>query len=146
LKTKFYWRQTFPTVRPVVIEHKYVPVVGLGFYGIDSVKYDPWLRTDYCLSREVEQQVGDVLQHLTRPEGERYMHRRVIEYILTTANNWQDSIGRFRLSIDTNDRSRFVSSCFKGLRKINPTLYEFTASDFKPSGELKVLFIEPMPE
>lgn len=146
LKTKFYWRQAFPKDKPVVIEHKYVPVVGLGFYGTDSLKEDPWLRTDYCLSGDVERQTRDVLRRLTRPEGERYMHRRIIEYILTTANNWHDSIGTFRLTIDTNDTSRFASSCFKGLRKVSPTRYEFTASDFKPSGELKVLFIEPMPE
>jgi hypothetical protein len=147
LKTTFYWRQDFPKDKPVTIEHSYVPVPGLGFFEEQSREYDPWLFTDYCISEETTRAALALKKTITDPSMSEIVNRRIVEYILTTGNNWQSSIGKFKLVVDTGDPRHLMSTCFRGLKLTAPGRYEFQATDFEPDRDLGVVFLElPEPE
>ena len=48
LETTFYWEQTFPPGKEVVVEHRYRPITGYGFFG-DWVFNEPVYREKYCI-------------------------------------------------------------------------------------------------
>ena len=55
--------------------------------------------------------------------------------------NWAGPIKNFKLSIDPGGSDRLVSLCAAGLKAVSPNSLEFTAADFKPDADLKILFI-----
>lgn len=143
----YYWTQRFPAGRTIVVEHRYKPVVGYGFFGsydIDEVATDAYWR-QFCIdqptlnaiSRRIEEQKQDYA----------YLLRRDIDYVLTTANNWAGPIGTFHLVIDKGDPSALVSFCGQGVTKTSPTRFEVTYHNYSPTEELHVLILEtPTPD
>ncbi|MNF03098.1 hypothetical protein D3C80_2023590 [compost metagenome] len=66
-----------------------------------------------------------------------------MSYILTTGANWGGSIGKFKLTVDKGDEKNFVSFCGSNVRKVGPTRFEMTATDFYPEKDLHILLVVP---
>jgi len=136
----FYWPQTFPAGETVEIAHEYVPVPTSTFF----TDYDIDERTfhdEVCIDDGFERAARKKLQGA---EGNA-LEATFLTYILTTANNWRGSIGRFHLTIDKGSTDALVSLCRDGIEKTGPTTFEWSAEDFTPDSELKLLFVKPMP-
>lgn len=144
LAMTYYWEQTFPAGREVAVEHRYRPVVGQGLFGDFTLK-DAAYRTRYCIDSDFERAARAKLAAATRgPNPQPYLSERRISYILTTANNWASAIGRFRLVVDKGGPDALVSFCGTGVRKISPTEFEVTATDFVPDRDLDILVVLPV--
>ena len=140
LKTTFYWQQRFPSGRETVIEHHYKPSVG-STVSVDSSSLVQWLKDDsyrnYCVD-------ADFLRELAK-DKRNYFGERRIEYILKTGANWSGPIKEFRLVVDKGAPENLVSFCGQGVRKIGPTLFEMTKSDFIPQANIAVLILKREP-
>ena len=78
--------------------------------------------------------------HKTLPKEGTLMEQR-ISYILKTAANWAGPIGRFRLVVDKRYADNLVSCCGQGVRKIGPTKFEMTKTNFTPTADLSILIL-----
>ena len=143
LRTTFYWEQTFPPGKEIVVEHRYKPVVGQGFFGRESLDIDEY-KTKYCMDEDFAKAARAKLDKLATAENPYFEENR-ISYILTTANNWASPIKSFRLVVDKGDPEALVSFCGSGVKKISPTEFEMTATDFSPEHELEVMILTPAP-
>ena len=158
LRDKYWWRQTFPAGRDVVVEHRYVPGVGgsvespIAFRELRSSDDLKWARQNYC----VDEQFMTAVDRLSlKPAVQRGtntprnptqgpgMPDRRIDYILTTGANWARPIGSFRLVVDKGKPGNLVSFCETGVKKISPTQYEVRHRNWRPTRDLHVLIIEP---
>lgn len=136
-ETAFYWEQTFPSGRDVVVEHRYQPVVGYGFFGEFAFE-DPEYRERYCMDDDF---VRAARALLARNEAFPNLNERRIEYVLTTARNWASPIREFRLTVDKGSPDALVSFCGNGVTRVGETTFEDTETDFVPDRELNVLIL-----
>ncbi|MCB1488096.1 MAG: DUF4424 domain-containing protein [Bauldia sp.] len=141
LETTFYWEQTFPPGRDVVVEHSYVPVVGYGFFG-DYALTDPYYKTHYCIDADFDRAVRKKLAAV-KNNSNPYLDEKRLSYILTTARNWSGPIGDFTLTVDKGSTDALVSFCGTGVKKVAPTRFQIKARDFIPEQELDVLIVTP---
>ena len=141
LETTFYWEQTFPPGKDVIVEHSYRPVTGFGFFG-DWVFEDDGYRDTYCIDSSFENAARRKLAAIAGDDNP-YLDERRVSYILTTANNWASPIRDFRLVVDKGDPDALVSFCGTNVRKISPTEFEMRATDFVPERELEILIAAP---
>ena len=136
LEVIFHWNQPFPKGRDVTITHEYRPIAGAFFYAQPE---EPWVHKTYCTDRAFRNAAARKL----RAKGENaLLMASTVHYILTTANNWAGSIGRFHLTLDKGKPQNLLSTCWEGLRKTSPTRFEFSARNFVPKGELKMLVLQ----
>ena len=107
LRTTFYWEQTFPPGKEIVVEHRYKPVVGQSFFGKESLGLDSY-KTRYCADRDF---LAAAQAKLAERAGSQnpYLEEDRVSYILTTANNWASPIKSFRLVVDKGDADALVS-------------------------------------
>jgi hypothetical protein len=141
LDQTYYWEQTFPPGKEIVIEHAYKPVVGFSFFG-DYVLNDPGYREKYCIDDSFTKAAKAKLAAIANAENP-YLDEKRISYILTTANNWASPIRSFHLVIDKGSPDAIVSFCGTGVQKIGPTTFEVNATDYVPEKELKILIATP---
>jgi hypothetical protein len=141
LETTFYWEQTFPPGKEVIVEHRYKPVTGFGFFG-DWVFDEPRYRETYCIDGVFEAAARKKLAAIEDSDNP-YMNEQRVSYILTTANNWATPIRDFRLVVDKGSPDALVSFCGTGVKKIGPTQFEMRATDFMPERELEILIAAP---
>jgi len=147
-KTSAVRQQTFPPERQVGIEHQYKPFVGTS---PDTILR--WsLRNNKPLFPEVERYrkqycISDAfLAELDKRAGKEASNtsmiaERRINYVLRTGANWAGPIRSFKLTIDPGARDRLVSFCPGRLKPTTPDGLEFTATDFKPESDLKILIV-----
>lgn len=136
LKTTFWWKQTFPAGKTVSVSHTYKPVVGSSFY---YPQYAGDEFADYCIDEGTSEAAAKALAE----SGHEMMYTHRLSYILQTARNWSGEIGEFRLVIDKRDPYWLISLCLDGIKKTGPTTFEWTATNFVPEKDLKILFLEP---
>jgi hypothetical protein len=141
LETTFYWEQTFPPGEVLVVEHRYKPITGYGFFG-DWVFNEPVYREKYCIDAAFEAAARKKLAAV-KDTSNPYMNEQRVSYILTTANNWATSIQDFRLVVDKGSPDALVSFCGTNVKKISPTQFEMRAKDFVPERELEILIAVP---
>jgi len=151
LQTTFYWEQVFPTRAETVVEHRYQPSVGGSVQtalGEPSMADEDWYeeyRDKYC----IEQDFYDAIERARREANSAFaspFSEQRIEYILTTGANWSGPIKQFRLVVDKGDPDSLVSFCGEDVRKIGPTQFEMTKTDFTPDDELAVLILKRLPQ
>ena len=134
LSTAFYWEQTFPAGKTVLVEHRYKPSVGSTAgvsFGYEGSREEPWARqyfSKYCIDDDF---LRAYEKTKTPDGGDTYFENR-IDYILSTANNWAGMIGRFHVVIDKGSPKNLVSFCGEGVKKISPTAFEMTKTDYLP--------------
>jgi len=148
LKTTFWWRQTFPAGREVLVEHRYTPSVGQTAgtswgspYWIKEPRYRETVRR-FCVDATF---IAAVKNTPRRPDvAYAPFTEERIDYVLTTGANWKKPIGDFRLVVDKSDTDSLVSFCGDGVRKISPTQFEVRHTNWTPTRELSILILKHM--
>jgi hypothetical protein len=149
LKTTFFWSQTFPAGRDVVVEHKYKPAVGESAgtqwgstYFAKDADYAK-ARAHYCVD-------DDFIATAARARGPQDLspplNEQRIEYILTTGANWKTPIGDFHMTIDKGEPANLVSFCGEGVVKTSPTTFEVHYRNYTPVREVSVVILKPLPK
>jgi uncharacterized protein DUF4424 len=150
IKTSAVRQQVFPPIRAVTVEHQYRPSVGSSpdtilrsslrrssALGQEVARY----RKEYCVQdtflAELDKRAGG------NQTNSANLQERRISYVLKTGANWAGPIRSFKLIIDPGGSDRLVSFCPGRLKASSATgnTLEYTASDFKPDADLKILVI-----
>ena len=147
LRSTYWWRSTFPANKDVHVSHRYKPSVG----GTSSVSffYDgkfqgqyATYKTRYCMDDTFENAVRKAAKD--GPDGYPQYNESRIAYILTTGGNWAaGTIGKFKLTVDKGKPKALVSFCGDNVKKIGPTTFEMTATDFYPEHDIDILILDP---
>jgi hypothetical protein len=66
-------------------------------------------------------------------------------YVLKTARYWNGPIGKFRLVVDKEKPDHLVAFCPLQSKKISPTQFEWTATNFAPDRDVEVVFFTTPP-
>ncbi len=148
VKETFYWEQSFPAGRDLVVEHHYAP--GTGESVTTPMAMAEFRRSaagrrtiaDYCVDAAF---LSGIDRMAKTAEFPMLMEQR-IGYILTTGANWRSPIADFRLVIDKGAPENIVSFCGEGVRKISPTRFEMRRQNWRPDRDLKVLIVQPQPK
>jgi hypothetical protein len=141
-KSTFYWSQTFPAGREIVVEHRYTPSLGetvvtmLGSNDIDPAQMHRY-ESLYCVDADFMTGVKAAL----RKAGASSFYEKRIAYVLKTAANWAGPIGEFRMTIDKGAPDSLVSFCADGVKKVRPTEFEVKHQNFTPTEDLHVLIL-----
>lgn len=148
-KTSAVREQVFPPTRTVIVEHQYRPSVGSSpdtvlrsglrrsaALGPEVERY----RKEYCVTdaflAELDKRTGSSQDNAAK------LQERRISYVLKTGANWAGPIRSFTLTIDPGGDDRLVSFCPGRLMPSSANnSRQFTASDFKPDADLKILMI-----
>ncbi|MGY3590367.1 hypothetical protein ACVIGB_010051 [Bradyrhizobium sp. USDA 4341] len=148
-KTSAVREQVFPAARTVIVEHQYRPSVGSSpdtvlrsglrrsaALGPEVERY----RKEYCVTdaflAELDKRAGNSQDNAAK------LQERRISYVLKTGANWAGPIRSFTLTIDPGGDDRLVSFCPGRLMPSSANnSRQFTASDFKPDADLKILII-----
>ncbi len=145
-EAKFHWEQTFPVGRDLVIEHAYRPVKGSLLIGRSDLT-DRAFRARYCLDDAGVAGLRRLLAAASAKAADKgggadaVVSAVVVPYIVTTARNWAGTIGTFALTIDKGDPKNLVSLCRNGIAKTGPTTFAFTAENYVPDSDLRVLYV-----
>lgn len=145
LSTTYYWEQTFPARKEVVVEHRYQPSVG-GTAGVAFLDYEtaepvPEIFAEYQQKYCVDPPFTRAVQKRRGPDGGFPFTESYVAYVLRTGANWADAIGQFRLVVDKGSTDNLVSFCGEGVKKIAPTQFEMVKENFWPDRDLNILFL-----
>lgn len=127
----YSWQQTFPAGKTVSVRHTYVPTAMTANIGIPFSK---------CIDAESPKYQDFVFI----PENERtysWNHldaQDYVEYILTTANNWQGPIENFNLLVESPLKS---VGCFDGEAFYGGQYFAVNRSHYTPEWDISVDFI-----
>src|SRR5262249_19056779 len=130
VKTIIMREQTFPPDKPVVVEHRYHPSIGMSFDSIlrQGLRQNKALeaevnryRTTYCIE-DAFLKLLDKDAGASEPNTTKLVERR-IKYVLTTGANWAGPIKDFHLVVNKGQPDRLVSFCAEGTKKISPTQF-----------------------
>lgn len=145
LSTTYYWEQVFPAGATVAIDHRYTPSVGgsaqtfVGADFADQPSMDGYRRR-FCMDAAFERAARRAQD---RAKSGTVLTESRLEYVLATGANWAGPIGQFRLTVDKGAPENLVSFCGEDVRKISPTRFESTRTDYWPEGNLEVLILKP---
>jgi len=145
LKTSYFWEQTFPSGKELLIEHRYKPSVGrsavtsLASPGAEKEEWYKEYLQKYCLDRYF---IGAIVKarRIEKTDFPAFQEQR-IAYILTTGANWAAPIKSFHLVIDKGDPTNLVSFCGDAV-KVTPTQFELTKNNYMPKNDLNVLILK----
>lgn len=146
LKTTYFWRQTFPAGREIVVEHSYTPSVGESAgteWGSTYFPQQPEYaarRAHYCVDDSF---VASARKALKPGESAPPFTEQRIEYILVSGANWKAPIGDFRMVVDKGDAANIVSFCADGVKKISPTEFEVRHTNFTPTRDVSIVILSP---
>jgi hypothetical protein len=141
-KTSYWWHQVFPAGKTVVIEHRYQPVTGQSFFGLEELKGDE--AKTFCIDKPAAAAIAAKINPLDATgENGKYLQAFRTEFVLKTANNWKGPIGKFRLTVDKLKPKNVVSMCWDGdLKKTGATTFEAARDNFAPARDIKLLVLE----
>ena len=152
------WEQVFAAHREVLVEHEYIPFVGMvytapyqGHFGlvggggnlVPSTARGPEKNTaEACVQEGAERAVDKRVQTLAAASPDSvWVTLNDVEYVLGTGRNWRGPIGDFTLVIRKESPDQIVSLCFPGKpERTSPTTLEFRQSNFVPQDKLVVYF------
>ena len=147
LRETYHWEQTFPAGKPIVVEHRYRPVVGGAYYAGDDGDLEE-IRSEYgeqyCLDKAGSAGVQRLLKKVkaanARNDGaSSLLLANQVGYILTTGANWKGVIGQFKLTIDKRHADAVLSTCVEGLKKTGPTTFEVQRKNFTPAEDIRFI-------
>lgn len=116
-----------------------------------EVGYTPMLDnwSDVTLNPFPEMEPGSVeAKAYCIDDAVRRAFRRKLGYEFTTVTHnlslsqaWREPIARYRLVVDKSEAADLLAFCPLAARRISPTTFEWTASDFTPDQRIGVLFL-----
>ncbi len=145
-RTTYYWKQTFPAGREIVIEHRYQPSVGGSAQTsigepFESAEERRRYAERFCVDDGF---VRAVQKARARAGSDNFIFSEArLEYVLTTGANWSGFIRHFTLTVDKGAPENLTSFCMDGVKKIAPTQFRVEKTDFWPERNLQILILEP---
>lgn len=150
VSTAFVRTQTFPPGKVVTVEHAYEPMIG----GTVTSALDREAREEsmagpdgyearYCVDGPFLR--GYDRRRYTADGGLNDAVMPVetwLSYVLTTGANWKGPIKRLKLTVDKPGPQVLVSLCMEGLTKVSPNRFEAVMTDFEPTRDIDILFLE----
>ena len=127
----YSWQQTFPAHKTVSVRHTYRPT---------SIYTNVGTPFSKCINKQSEQ----FQKFVYIPENERkysWKHldaRDYLEYILTTADNWQGPIENFNLLVESPLKS---VGCLDGKEFYGEKYYTVNRQNYTPEWDMSVDFI-----
>lgn len=135
-RVTWHWAQRFPPKVKVRVRHEYKPEFGFAQAHIDEILVK---HQDACFNPKLADAWGAEAASRTELEG-RYIPLFWIQYILKTANNWQQPIRDFELTVESPEGWP-ASLCWDGpVKQVTPTVQRARAKDFVPKKDLIVYF------
>jgi hypothetical protein len=147
-KTSAVRQETFPPNQKVLVEHRYHPSVGTSSDTIlrsalrNSKPLAPEIeryRREYCITdaflAELDKRAGN------GKANKAMIGERRVSYVLKTGANWAGPIRSFKLTVEPGGHDRLVSFCAGRLKPAPANPMEFTAENFKPDEDLKILIV-----
>ena len=93
-------------------------------------------RQKYCVTDSFDRQIG-------RLKNKRIDVRPFwLTYVLKTGSNWSGPIRQFRLVIERDHPSTFVSFCGQNVRRLNAMQSELRSRNYYPMKDLHILFLK----
>jgi hypothetical protein len=153
IRTRFYWTQRFPAGKTVIVDHSYQPVTGGTFYTTYDLKPGTpdggrtWQK-DYCMDPPTMSRVRKMLDAQAKKKKDPndglgdMLQIWSTDYVLSTAKNWKGGIGKFHLTLDKLRPQNTLSLCWDGdLRKSSATTFEFSATNYVPTRDVKMVVL-----
>ena len=128
----FEWEQSFPPGQTKV-DIRYRPIIG------DGQDYGDFYSTPEAAKRNCVDDAFRAALKRKRDAG-KLGDRLTLGYVLKTARYWNGPIGKFRLVVEKEKPDNLVAFCPLQSRKISPTQFEWTATDFVPERDIEVVF------
>jgi hypothetical protein len=141
MQVRYYWTQHFPARGAVEVVHTYTPISGgsyimFGDDGLSSVQ-------PFCGGTDSLTKIKEGKARLPkRGINEIAFYERRIQYILTTANNWNGPISKFHLEVESDRPEDIMLTCMPGLQKTSPTRFELDRTDFRPDRDMDLLILQ----
>lgn len=128
----YYWEQTFPAGQTVHIRHTYTPT------GMTTNVGTPFSE---CVAENSEkyQEFIYIPKNERKYSWEHLNAQEYVEYILTTANNWQGPIENFNLLVESPLKS---VGCFDGKEFYAEKYFAVNRQNYTPEWDISVDFIE----
>lgn len=145
----FVREQTFPADSTVEVRHEYVPIAGGSVGGAlekpireEHPQIIEDYRKEFCTDDYFIAGVDRRLAALRKPGFAAFYGETWLGYVLSSGANWKGPIGRFRLVVDKGSPDNLVSFCMDGVKKIAPTQFEVTKTNFEPTRDLDILIVK----
>lgn len=128
----YSWQQTFKANAITHVRHRYVPLVGTGWYGLEG-EYP-----EFCVDESIKKALNG------QREQQGVYAYLAMNYVLTTGANWAKPIKWFKLTVEHDD-DEFVAFCWTGkgkVTKIGKGKFQVIEQDFTPTQDLDIAFIK----
>lgn len=132
-RVTWHWTQRFPPGKVVRVRHEYKPEFGYDLTRVDDVAK---AHADGCIDPKL------AATWKWGPPGSegQYVSLAWVNYILRTANSWQQPIIDFELTVE-KPAGWVASFCWDGpIEQSSPTILRVRAKDFVPKKDLIVYF------
>lgn len=127
----YSWQQTFPAHKTISVRHTYTPTAIYNNVGFPFSE---------CINRESElyKSFAYIPENENTYSTDHLQARNYLEYILTTANNWQGPIESFNLIVQSPFKS---VGCFDGEAFYGEEYYAVNRQDYTPEWDLSAEFL-----
>jgi hypothetical protein len=168
---QYHWRQNFPAHSTVHIQHRYTPVDGGELMPIDTLKYVSEHKQPTGDADTVQYELQDMqrLESLcpdptflsgligqmvaSQPDSGELAQPHWVDFILTSANTWKQSIEDFTLIVERGKPElakdqNIVSFCTPQnapVTKVDANTFQVHLTDFVPKDELRIGYFDVPP-
>lgn len=140
LKRVFKWKYTFPKRKQIKVVHEYRPGRG-GYPG--NLTSLPDLTDFNGQILGLKDKDDKLCIKEMWPNWESKINSYIVNwttYTLRTGANWKGPIQKFELIIH-RDKDEVVSTCFPGLKKISPTQFKSSFTNFTPTADIAIGYL-----
>jgi hypothetical protein len=142
--------QTFPAGTTITVEHSYKPFVGGSASTSlnrdirdEAMKGPDGLAAAFCVDQSFLAAYDKrIYGSGSKSSPDVTVVQSWMGYVLKSGANWAGPIGKFRMVIDKGRPDNLVSFCMNGVRKISPTQFEIVKTNFEPTKDVDILFVE----
>jgi Domain of unknown function (DUF4424) len=142
--------QTFPAGATITVEHSYKPFVGGSASSSlnrdirdETMKGPDGLAAAFCVDKPfLAAYDRKMYGTLAKANPDITVVQSWMGYVLKSGANWAGPIKKFRLVVDKGRADNLVSFCMSGAKKISPTQFEIVKTNFEPTKDLDILFLE----
>lgn len=144
VRETWQWQQAVPAGRDLVVEHGYTPGlagavnVGMSAEAIRNSEAGQAQVRRYCIDDAFL--AGMDRLAAPDPQGD---DPAIAETWLTFDHGSGTTVGEYRLVVDRGDERTLASFCGDGATPVGPTQVELRRTNWRPAGELHVLFLAP---
>lgn len=149
---RYHWPQTFPAGKEVRVSHAYrnAPPGGLFYWNetdTDPESYQQEVTKRYCIDKGTQAAIKKTLKREEYDGNVSYGGTSThVTYVLRTANSWAGPIKSFKLTVDKGNKDNVLSICADGIKKVSPTSFSLTLTNYSPDRDLEFVVFQGYPE